>query len=149
MTKADFSVTGVKTFQGMEDTGYNANLLYRGEKVADLVYDGRGGRALVRFLAGCTDLQTRCKAFGLSLPPVDFEGVSIPMSFNLFAECLVHSFLEDRNLRNQCRKAVLCLDAHGRVFKVTGAGNLVTDEIRAWVKNHGAVEIINDRFAKQ
>lgn len=45
----DFSLSGVKTFRGMEGGGLNAFLTLKGKKIAEVIDDGNGGEMYVRF----------------------------------------------------------------------------------------------------
>ncbi len=47
---SDYSVKSVKTFDGMEETGFNANLYRGSKKIASVIDSGDGGETNVRWL---------------------------------------------------------------------------------------------------
>lgn len=46
----EYSVKNIKTFRGMEDTGYNSTLYRDGKKVANADYEGNGGSVRIDWL---------------------------------------------------------------------------------------------------
>lgn len=46
----DFSLQAVKTFKGMEGHGFNANLMVKGKKIAEIIDSGNGGEMNIHYI---------------------------------------------------------------------------------------------------
>jgi hypothetical protein len=46
-----YSLKGIKTFQGMEGTGLNANIYWDGKKIGNIIDDGDGGETIIHFIS--------------------------------------------------------------------------------------------------
>jgi hypothetical protein len=155
MERSDFSVSGLKTFQGNEGLGYNATIRYKGKKVAFVIDDASGGGPEIQWEATGphflrrepTPLEKEIEEFAAGLPPKVLEGSTLTYDVEIFFEDLVNEHLEEQELKKKCRRKILYKDAEGRIFEVSTPPP-VTPAIRARVKEWGGVEIINDRYIK-
>jgi hypothetical protein len=105
----EITVTGIKEFQGMENTGFNATLRFDG-KVVGKVHDyGFGGPIEVE----AKDRKKRDEIIAIlkkeaaKLPPIEFHGKSIPSTYEVLISELVDKTLTEKQEKKWCRKSVL------------------------------------------
>jgi len=121
-----YCVKGVKTFDGHEGRGYNANLYRDNKKVASVINEGNGGCPFIywvrpkdkvevevewagekRMMNLCRDeaaMQEHCK----SLPPEPSGfGTDLEITPDFFIDLLIEEYEENRELRRWCKNSVV------------------------------------------
>lgn len=146
------TATKIKTFRGMEGSGYNAVLTIDGKPVASIFNEGCGGPTYLRDVidrAAVEAFEARVKA----LPPEpldmgDGETRMIAVTSDYFLGMLVEDVLEEKRLARLAKTNVvlrLPSDPPGQYRTIKG---LALDEKgRAWIaQKHPGAEVVNDRL---
>ena len=102
----EYSVKGVKEFEGMENKGFNASLYHGNTKIATVIDEGRGGEVLFRWIDPAE--KAIFKTFSASQPPIVIEGYDpVPVTMGLMVARLVDEFLTVAELRRACKGKTL------------------------------------------
>lgn len=155
-----YSVTGVKTFRGMEGLGYNATVRLYGKKIGLAIDDACGGPLMLE--VGKDDLRDM-ETYAKSLPPYEADRASGCPAMALTADLLVEelvSVAEQAKLREKNRKDFEKTCKTTFLFRVPGQarGNGwrtvpfsagTPQRIReAMEKKYGQIVVLNDLIAK-
>ena len=95
-----YTVTKVKTFQGMEGAGFNATLCKDGEPIALVIDEGCGGCYLCRWLDRAAEAPFKAHVKQV-LPNEDFEAE------DMFIARLIDEWETNRQLKRWCKTKVL------------------------------------------
>lgn len=154
MKATDFSVKGVKTFRGHDGYGFNANLYYKGKKIAFVLNDNWGGGLMFTWEDNAPITEENFYAFVKTLPAVETEYGMLDMCSDIFVEDLVNVYNENKEYKRKCKSKTLiittkCDTSKGEYIIYNRPYGV---EFKAWLKKkHGdkLVEIINERFNPQ
>lgn len=102
----------VKTFQGREGQGYNAELWEDGQRVATVIDSGNGGCPMFNWMDHAEGAaQRRFEEHAKSLPPLKIEGWGKPL--DMHADLLMGELVEDAlalaKLKRAMKKYLCCI----------------------------------------
>ena len=148
----EYSVKGVKTFRGMEGTGWECSLYKDGKKIGTVLDDAHGGPLMFYIPQNEHKiLDDHCKTlpkqpWGFEAEGLDPEGCSVDA--DIFIGNIVADFIENRDFKRRCKThTIFTLKDEPKEFWSMKA--LFTPAVEAHlVKKYGAnmKEIINKRF---
>lgn len=156
MNLADYSVKKVRTFEGREGLGYNADLYRGNKKIASVIDDAHGGDLMINWLDRNEEtlLEQHCATLP-PLPPLPSHPQlpALDVDCGLFIEELVNSFQREKDLnkmRKQCLTKTLYRTSQCGYGAYYIMKNVCTDQIRQHLRTkHGNdVEIFNDVLAR-
>jgi len=152
----DYSVKGVKSFQGREGLGFNCNL-YRGKKKVAFCYDdASGGEVRIDWLEGRNSQESKLLERHVdSLPKVNsqFDGVGLlTIDDGWFVSDLVAKWEAEsdiRKLRKQCSTKTFFRTPTQEKGQYSYYKAPISDALRTKIQreNGDDVEIFNDVFA--
>ena len=168
---ADFTIKGLRTFQGLEGQGFNASLYCKGKKVAFVIDSANGGDyeyQWVDYKEPSVTINTRtydgkpntykgtpCEKIltehSASLQPEDFEGTALLPNNDTILNNLVIKSLEDRDFKIKCKSKTLVITADCKNHSYIQFKHPYGAGIKAHIeKKYGKklVEIINERYTK-
>lgn len=99
-------VRALKTFRGMEGSGYNATIYADGKRAIDVMDDATGGELRLEPLSDLgrkvlDDLKAHCA----TLPPCKDYGTPLPISTDIYLDDLINATLDERKLNRLRAKA--------------------------------------------
>jgi hypothetical protein len=125
-----YTVSKIKTFEGMEGRGYNATLLRDGKPVADVIDDASGGgiqfrwmdrdaKAVVRTVNhkdepheyNGTVEEALFAAYCLTLPKWTYSGMTSFQSTDMVVDGLVNAVETEKRLKRQFKTKLVFVDA--------------------------------------
>ena len=141
-----YEIKNLKTFNGMEGKGYNANLFRDGKKVAELIDSGDGGMVSVREIVFGEVKRIKQEISGKFIDlGEDFQNMKVPMDVSSYLSQLVEEF----EMKKLCRKYTLMRfkgDSEGFYRKLSLP---FTPEVKAVLfRQYGdhIIEFINERY---
>lgn len=169
-----YSVSGLKTFTGMEGQGFNANLLRQGRKVATVRDDASGGPLWVEWEDRLTTAtveywhrdydtkvdeirerkgtieEAKLSQIAISLPDIVHSDYTLKQDIDLLIEDIVNVALEEKTLKGRLSKAILFVHPGNpeiRSFKITPQAP--REKLLAHVKaKHPQATILNEQPIK-
>lgn len=88
-----YEIKNLKTFNGREGKGYNANLLRDGKKVAELIDSGDGGMVSVREIVFGEVKRIKQEISGKFIDlGEEFQNMKVPMDVSTYMAQLVEEF---------------------------------------------------------
>ena len=141
-----YEIKNLKTFNGREGKGYNANLFRDGKKVAELIDSGDGGEAVVREVVFGEVKRIEQEISGKFIDlGEEFQNMKVPMDVSSYLSQLVEEF----EMKKLCRKYTLMRfkgDSEGFYRKLSLP---FTPEVKAVLfRQYGdhIIEFINERY---
>ncbi len=141
-----YEIKGLKTFNGMEGKGYNANLFRDGKKVAEVIDSGDGGMVSVREIVFGEVKRIKQEISGKFIDlGEEFQNKKVPMDVSTYMAQLVEEF----EMKKLCRKYTLMRfkgDSEGSYRKLSLP---FTPEVKdVMLRQYGdhIIEFINERY---
>jgi hypothetical protein len=154
-----YTVKNIKTFNGMEGSGFNCNLYRDKTKIAEVIDDASGGMIIFywadqeapRVETNGVDYKDEPKIYKdtpeeslfrthcLGLPKWDCNGTMVHTDMDLYIEELVNQKLMSQNLKLKLKKIMLYEDGKFSSYKIEPT----TDHIKAVRKRHPDAIILN------
>lgn len=102
----EFTVKNIKTFRGMEGTGYNATLYLDGKKFAEVLDDAHGGEVNIDCFN--KDDYAILSNYVLTLPKwkSGFSKEMYDMTVGLFVENMINKILDAKKLEKAKKKGI-------------------------------------------
>jgi thymidylate synthase len=147
----DYSVKNVKSFQGMEGYGFNANL-YRGKKkIASVIDSGDGGQVMVYWDDRKTEEPLLAKHLK-KLPKITYEYGDFTVDESYFLSNCVTKWETEKDIRRmkkQCQKKTLFRHSLHQDGEYGTVQAVFTNDVKKWLENkYEKVEIFNEVFDK-
>jgi hypothetical protein len=134
-------------FASDETHCFEATIYIDGKRAATVSNDGHGGPDEIV----PHQIADKINDYAKTLPPSDYEGMSIPETAETIIGDLMNSWLEQKENRRLCRKYV-CFRSHSKTY-ADGVWDAIkgklTPEIKIWLqRKYGAnVRILNEEIA--
>ena len=147
--KNGYQIKGLKIFKGMDDHGFNCNLLRYGKKIAEVVNDGSGGPTLFHWLDKAEEpkLQALCN----KVEPADYDGIMLNCDMDIFIGEMIDHLQEENAWKSRCQNFTIVLlksleDSQYIQYKAPYSPELA-EKIR---EKYGddLEEIVNERYLK-
>lgn len=155
-----YTVTKLKTFMGRDCPGYNATLCRDGKPVADIIESGDGGgtefhwkdhnRRVTTTIIGYDEKPRECNLTEEeamlykhveTLPPVDFDGMPLRVSIDMFVEDLVSDLEVEKAVKRVLKFPSIIEGKSILQWKKTP----LDDSLRAFIRGrHPTAVILND-----
>lgn len=134
----DLEVKSVKSFIGMEGYGFNANLYYKGKKVALVVDEASGAPLIFWWEKSIGATATTLMDLASKLPSRLFEGLTIPYDLDMVVSELVDAY-ENKKRFNRLKKNNVLFQVDGKTYQVKHGGNPAEATSRVLAKHPEAV----------
>lgn len=155
-----WTVGQVKSFQGMEGSGYNANLYRDGVKVAEVIDDASGGPMMIHwkdattetfdtvdyqgkpFVRKCTKEEKLLLAHVATLPSYEAFGTTMTHNDETFIDDLVNDGFLLKQFKSLTKGKVAFMTIDGKLYTMKGA---LDDKAKAHIKaKHKGAIILNE-----
>lgn len=164
-TMGVYTMTGIKTFEGMEGRGFNATLLRDGKKIAFVINEGNGGCLNISYtdakgkalkMSESRGIVAMLEAKVLALKPTKSDekepgGYSDRELFclDIYLEELVEDVLEMRAVKRWCKTKTVIQEKGAKPGDFITYKRAYSPEMKAYVlKEHGAdVRILNEEVS--
>ena len=149
----DYSVKSVKSFEGMEGYGFNANLFRGKKKVASAIDSGDGGEVNIRWLDRQDNTEENLlKEHLAKLPKVKTEWTGcgdLEIDEGWFVSECVTKWEHEKEIRKmvkQCKIKTLYRNSNHKNGQYGILSAPCDDQVRNWLKNKygNDIEIFND-----
>lgn len=99
----NLEIKSLKTFRGMEGSGYNASVYSNGKKVFDVIDDATGGELMIDAIGEAgKKAEAELKALCATLPKDESYGVAIDITVDIYLDDLINEYNLQKKLA-RCR----------------------------------------------
>lgn len=155
-----WTVSGLKSFQGMEGSGYNAKLHRDGVHVADIIDDASGGPMMIHWkdattetfdttdyqgkpvVCKCTKEEKLLLAYVATLPSYEAFGTTMTHNDETFIDDLVNDGFLLKQFKSLTKGKVAFMTLDGKLYTMKGA---LDEKTKAHIKSkHKGAVILNE-----